>query len=128
MDAVNRIFDLLKQQKMDQKKFAEKIGVRPQAITEWKKGVTSSYTKRLPKIAEVLNTTVEYLLSGNEDAKSLDTTLGVETPSENELIFRSLPPERQEEVLRYMRYLVAQEQEKKAMAEKKEGVGEPAGE
>ena len=100
MDTVNRIFDLLKQQKMDQKKFAERIGVRPQAITEWKKGVTSSYTKRLPQIAEVLNTTVEYLVNGHKDVKSPDATSDVETPSENELIFRSLPPERQEEVLR----------------------------
>lgn len=41
-------------------------------------------------------------------------------PSENELIFRSLPPELQEEALRYMRYLAqtaAQQQEPKKPVE-----------
>lgn len=67
---VQRIMDAAKQKGLDQKTLAFEIGVRPQAITEWKKGVTSSYTKYLPQIAETLGVSVEYLLNGTEPAPS----------------------------------------------------------
>ena len=89
-----------------------------------KKGSIPSVAK-VQMLAEYLGVSTSELLGEKIEPTIMDDDW---TPSENELIFRSLPPERQEEVLRYMRYLVAQEQEKKAMAEKKKGAGEPAGE
>ena len=50
---------------MEQKKFASLVGVSPQKVSEWKSGKAKSYTKRIPQIAEALNTTTEYLLTGN---------------------------------------------------------------
>ena len=69
MDAVvMRIVNRMKDQGLDQKTLAKKIGIRQQAVSEWKNGVTASYTKYLPQLADVLNTSVEYLMTGNEVA------------------------------------------------------------
>lgn len=64
MDTLDRIFEQLTALGIEQKSLAQKIGVRPQAVTDWKNGKTKSYTKYIPQIAEVLNTTSEYLLTG----------------------------------------------------------------
>lgn len=59
-----RIFSLLKEQKVTQKEFAEMLGLSPQAISDWKKGVNTSFTKYLGIIAEALQTTPNWLFSG----------------------------------------------------------------
>lgn len=64
MDTLDRIFEQLTALGIEQKSLAQKIGVRPQAVTDWKNGKTRSYTKYIPQIAEVLDTTAEYLLTG----------------------------------------------------------------
>ncbi|WP_312942959.1 helix-turn-helix transcriptional regulator [Oscillibacter sp.] len=64
MDCPDRIFDLLSDLDIEQKSFAKSIGVIPQTITDWKNGKSKSYTKYIPQIAEILNTTTEYLLTG----------------------------------------------------------------
>ena len=64
MDTADRIFELA-DKKFSQKEFALALGVKPQRISEWKRGISSSYQKYLPEIAEVLGTTTEYLLTGN---------------------------------------------------------------
>ena len=99
-------------------------GVGGSFLSDINRGQVPSVAK-VQMLAEYLGVSTSELLGEKIEPTIMDDDW---TPSENELIFRSLPPERQEEVLRYMRYLVAQEQEKKAMAEKKKGAGEPAGE
>jgi len=42
--------------------FAAKIGVKPSAISDWKTGKTTSYTKILPIIADTLQVDISYLL------------------------------------------------------------------
>ena len=64
MDVVERIFNLIAEQKLEQKKFAALVGVSPQKVSEWKNGKAKSYTKYILQIAEALNTTTEYLLTG----------------------------------------------------------------
>lgn len=64
MDAIKRVFDLIKVRGMQQKTFAEKVGVAPSKVSEWKKGKSKSYTDYWPQIADALNTSVEYLLTG----------------------------------------------------------------
>lgn len=68
MDIVDRIFDLAARKYPEQKAFAEALGVPPGRISEWKKRKSESYAKRLPEIANVLGTTPEYLLTGQESA------------------------------------------------------------
>lgn len=68
MDISQRIFELA-EKKYSQKEFAEVLGVKPQRISEWKRGLSNSYQKYLPQIAEALDTTTEYLLTGNGPKK-----------------------------------------------------------
>ena len=71
MDTVERIFYLLNEKKMEQKEFASKIGVSENVVSTWRTGRTKSYSRYLSKIAEVLNTTPEYLLTGQERQKEI---------------------------------------------------------
>ena len=66
MDTAERIFQLLAKSGMEQKKFAELIGSTDKIVSKWRTSGLKSYRKYLPQIAEVLNTTVDYLLSGDE--------------------------------------------------------------
>lgn len=65
MDIVDRLFFLVDEKYKEQKEFAQDIGVHPTRISEWRKRKSQSYQKYLPQIAEALNTTTEYLLTGN---------------------------------------------------------------
>ncbi len=65
MDTVDRLFDLLNKSGLSQQDFASQIGVKKNAVSRWKTRELQSYTKYLPQIAEALDTTTEYLLTGN---------------------------------------------------------------
>ena len=60
--------------------------------------------EKVKLLADYLGVTTSELLGETKKGPVAD---GHE-PSENELLFRSLPPDRQEEALRYMRYLASQ--------------------
>ena len=62
MEVLDRILMLLKENNMQQKDLAKAIGLSSNALTGWKNGNNSSYIKHLPKIAEFLNVSVDYLL------------------------------------------------------------------
>ena len=66
MGTVERIFELVDQKYTEQRFFAGDIGVTPSIVSQWRKRKSASYSKHLPKIAEVLETTTEYLLTGKE--------------------------------------------------------------
>lgn len=107
MDTIERIFALADEKFPEQQEFASALGVTPSIVSQWRNRVPKSYERRLSQIAAVLGTTVEYLVTG-ETKKGPAAEDGHE-PSENELLFRSLSPEKQKEALRYMRYLASQE-------------------
>ena len=67
MDEVaERIIRTAKIRGYNQKQLAQKLGIHPQVVTDWKKGPSTSYTDYLPKIAETLGVTTDYLLTGKE--------------------------------------------------------------
>lgn len=66
MDTIARIFELVKEKGIEQKAFAVEIGVSDKIVSTWSTGRTKSYRKYLPQIAAALDTTVEYLLTGEE--------------------------------------------------------------
>lgn len=77
-----RIENLLKQQKKTQKELSEYIGLSaPQAYTNWKARNSIPSADMAVKIAEYLNTSVEYLVTGNDkspfesEIKSLQSKL-----------------------------------------------------
>ena len=66
MDTVDRIFEILDCLPMEQREFAKLVGVSDDTASDWRRRRSASYTKRLTKIAEVLGTSVEYLLTGEK--------------------------------------------------------------
>ena len=66
METSNRIFELADKKYPEQRDFAAEIGVAPSVVSAWRNKKSESYMKRLPQIAEILNTTVEYLLTGEK--------------------------------------------------------------
>lgn len=66
MDTVDRIFSLLDKMPIEQQEFAKRVGVSDDTASNWRRRKSASYAKYLSKIAEVLDTSVEYLLTGEE--------------------------------------------------------------
>lgn len=66
MDIVDRLFSLADEKYAEQREFARALGVPPSVVSAWRRRKSASFNKRLPEIAELLGTTVEYLLTGKE--------------------------------------------------------------
>lgn len=93
------------------KKYCGIKGVKPTVACR-ESGVGTSFINNIEKrgsmpsvekvqlLADYLGVTTSELLG-----EKIEPGTTAEPPSENERIFRSLPPELQEEALRYMRYL-----------------------
>ena len=64
METVDRIFDLLAEKGIEQKKFAILLGTSDKTVSAWRTGRSKSYNKYISKIATILGTTTEYLLTG----------------------------------------------------------------
>ncbi len=60
----NRIFSLLDESGISQKEFAEILQVSPTTITDWKKGKSNSFLRKLEAVSKVLHTTPTWLFSG----------------------------------------------------------------
>ncbi len=72
---VVRILSEMEEMGYDQKTFAEKLGISPVTITDWKTGKSKSYLKKITLIAINLGTTTEYLLNGKGSAVSDSDTI-----------------------------------------------------
>jgi transcriptional regulator with XRE-family HTH domain len=70
MTFIERLEMLLKEKGISQKSLAEYIGIRNPSISEWKKEGTIPRADIAIKIAEYLNVSVEYLITGVEPDNS----------------------------------------------------------
>ena len=61
-----RIFELLKERNLSQKKFTQKTGIAESTISDWKKKKTNQVSDKILIICEVLGVTPYELLSGAE--------------------------------------------------------------
>ena len=104
-NAVSRILAAMKEKGFDQKSFAQELGISAQVITDWKKGNSTSYRRYIPKIAELLDTNVDYLLTGSQptDDPVLSDALAK---------FRRLTPEQRAAVQMMIDSLAAQNESK----------------
>lgn len=105
---VERILEAISSLGIDQKSFAQMIGVRPQTITDWKNGKTLSYKRYIEKIAEVLDTTTEYLLTGS-GPKQKRTVSDSDTKPDWMVKFEELSPGAQKEVIAFIEFKRGQE-------------------
>ncbi len=102
----NRIFRLLSEKGIGQKEFAVLIGTTDKTVSAWKTGRVDSFSsmKWLPKIAEVLDTSVEYLLNGSENAPT--SSKANEREKEFMRLFEQLTPEQQDLILAQLKGVV----------------------
>lgn len=101
MDTRDRIFELLDAQGMEQKAFAEAVGVSEVIVTNWRKGRSKSYKAYLVQIAQVLGTTTADLLGEKQQSSP---------PSEEDRlppIWYSLSEEQKRATVDYMNYLAS---------------------
>lgn len=69
---VDRLFQLLDERGMEQKELAMRIGTSDKTVSAWRTGRSKSYTKFLPTLADILNTSVEFLANGNPEDTPVD--------------------------------------------------------
>lgn len=62
-----RIAQLRKEQGMTQEELAQKLDVSSQAVSKWENDVACPDISTLPRLADVLHTTTDYILSGKKD-------------------------------------------------------------
>lgn len=64
MDTVDRIFELVDKKYKEQRDFAKEISVTPSVVSEWRRRKSSSYRRIFPTVANALDTTVQWLATG----------------------------------------------------------------
>ena len=104
-----------------QKELASKLHVAQNTLCNWENGNRTVDEPTLQKLADVFNVSVDYLL-GRTDVKKADTsedvsaeflaTLSPETQKVNEL-FNRLSEEKKTEALRFLDFLLQQDQAEK---------------
>lgn len=104
MDIVDRLFELVDAKFKEQKDFAAALNIDQNLPSRWRRHKSSSYRKYLPQIAETLNTTTEYLLTGT-GAKTKDPAgqEASEVKQEFMELFSRLSPEEQAREIAYLR-------------------------
>lgn len=89
MDAVERIFSLVDARYREQQDFAAKIGVTASVASQWRNRKSASYVKCIDRIAEALDTSVEYLLSGKEPAAAMrDPLAGLDPDKDYVMVYK----------------------------------------
>lgn len=66
MSIGERITDLRKEKRLSQGQLADQLGVSRQAVSKWENDQTSPDTINLIKLADTLETEIEYLATGNK--------------------------------------------------------------
>ena len=95
MDTRDRIFKLLDAKKIEQKAFAAQVGVSEGTVSNWRRGVSSSYTHYLVEIAQVLGTTTADLLGEKQQSSPSKTDRLLE-------VFGDLTEDEKQDVARYV--------------------------
>lgn len=82
-DISNRIRNKRKALGFTQQKLADKLGISMMTIVRWEKGVRTPNSAILPRLAEVLNTSVEYLMGLDETPAQNVKDLAAKLADEN---------------------------------------------
>lgn len=102
MSIIDTVLQLAKEKGISQAFICNKLGLSRNYLSEVKKGKTSLTDDRLAIIAEILNTTPEYL-KGETDIKEKPASESADGLSDYDARvlawFRSLPPEKREAIL-----------------------------
>ena len=83
MDTLNIIIELMTQNKCDNKKLAEALGLNRQVVTDWKAGRSKSYKKYLPQLSDYFAVSVDYLLGKTDEQTEQATATVIELKDHN---------------------------------------------
>ena len=118
-----RFEQLIQELGLSSYRVAKMTGIDTAVLSNWKRGKTTPNAENMAKIARALDVSVEYLLGQNEKPRIVDdvelnriiedkikeqliaSVWDDEQARENARIFTSLPQEKRQEALRYLRYL-----------------------
>lgn len=106
MGTLDKICALLKEKNLTQKDLTDKIGVSKNNFSHWKSGLSTSYMKYLPQIAEFLDVPIGYLT--DEQRKEDDNLIkfaifGTEDVTDEDM----------QQVKEFAKYLISKKTEKK---------------
>lgn len=69
MNIIQRIISQMEEKSIAYDEFARYLQINPSTLSTWKKRNTDPPAKLLPLIAQRLNVTIDYLITGNTDKK-----------------------------------------------------------
>ena len=75
MTTLDRILDVKVQLQMKDNAFERCIGVPGRTVDAWKRGLSHSYLKNLPAIAQALGVTTDFLLGVESDSLPVEVQL-----------------------------------------------------
>lgn len=104
-----RLKDALDMNHMTAAELSRRTGISEGSISQYLKGTVLAKQDKVYAISKTLNVSPEWLMAFDDPSPEL-------LSEEVRIVFNSLSPERQNQALEYLRYLVAQ-QDKEAMSE-----------
>ena len=108
---IHRIVGLLKERQMTEKELIQKLGMSRSTFSAWKYGYMKSYQAHINEIADILETSPNYLMRGVDDEVNVETL----SEAERQLIkdYRTVGNDGQRHINEMVAYIVK--------AKKKEG-------
>lgn len=115
MNTLDKILSLLTEKGIQQKTFAENIGVTKHTITDWKNGRSKSYMKYIDKIADFFDVSADYLLEKTDDKSPLPKEAinifdNVDMNAFSRQLYEQLTKEESKKVQEYILFLISQRQ------------------
>lgn len=115
MNTLDKILSLLTEKGIQQKTFAENIGVTKHTITDWKNGRSKSYMKYIDKIADFFDVSTDYLLEKTDDKSPLPKEAinifdNVDMNAFSRQLYEQLTKEERKKVQEYILFLISQRQ------------------
>ena len=113
MNTLDKILSLLTEKGIQQKTFAENIGVTKHTITDWKNGRSKSYMKYIDKIADFFDVSADYLLEKTDDKSPLPKEAinifdNVDMNAFSRQLYGQLTKEERKKVQEYILFLISQ--------------------
>ena len=113
MNTLDKILSLLTEKGIQQKTFAENIGVTKHTITDWKNGRSKSYMKYIDKIADFFDVSADYLLEKTDDKSPLHKEAinifdNVDMNAFSRQLYEQLTKEERKKVQEYILFLISQ--------------------
>ena len=72
METLNKIMEIMKEKNLKQKDLTDFLNLGKGTFTVWKSGKTNSYLRYIPKIAEFLGVSSDYLLGIESEKQSIN--------------------------------------------------------